>query len=372
MKSYRIASFNVENLLHPGVYYTGRDDSAPYDAALFDQKVSWIGSILDEARADLVGFQEVFSYEAIKSAVAASRHLSGATIVAPDIEAGENIRPRAAGGMEASGPNLALASKFPVLSAEAIADFPSAVNLTIPLESDGVVQAEAKLNVHRFERPILKARVALPGGVNATVLVAHLKSKRPKLLEGENAADPVVQALGRIRSLIVRGMEAVALRAIVVGILDNVDGEVGEPLILFGDLNDDVNSVTTTTVSGEEPARFLRPEVKRRDWDIQLYSVHDLQEALSYRDVSYTHIYNGRHELLDHIFVSQEFVRGFPKRVATVANTRIFNDHLLDQRWVVESDRPSITIGGKRMWLPSLRSDHGVPVTEIEVAAAPP
>mgnify|MGYP000867889395 CR=1 FL=1 len=67
MKSYRIASFNVENLLHPGVYYTDRDDSAPYDAALFDQKVSWIGSILDEARADLVGFQEVFSYEAIKS-----------------------------------------------------------------------------------------------------------------------------------------------------------------------------------------------------------------------------------------------------------------------------------------------------------------
>ncbi|HOY80339.1 MAG TPA: hypothetical protein PLN33_21175 [Hyphomonadaceae bacterium] len=57
----------MENLLHPGVYYTDRDDSAPYDAALFDQKVSWIGSILDEARADLVGFQEVFSYEAIKS-----------------------------------------------------------------------------------------------------------------------------------------------------------------------------------------------------------------------------------------------------------------------------------------------------------------
>ncbi|WP_218585107.1 endonuclease/exonuclease/phosphatase family protein [Pseudomonas sp. B14-6] len=369
MKSYRVASFNVENLLHPGVYYTGRDDSAPYDGALFDQKIRWIGSILDEARADLVGFQEVFSYEAIKSAVAASRHLNGAMIVAPGIEAGENIRPRAAGGMEASGPNLALASRFPVLSAEAITDFPATVNLTIPLELNGVVKSETKLNVHRFERPILKARVTLPGGVNATVLVAHLKSKRPKFLEGENPADPVVQALGRIRSLIVRSMEAVALRAIVVNILDNLDGEVGEPLILFGDLNDDVSSVTTQTVAGEEPAQFLRPEIRRRDWDIQLYSVHDLQEALSYRDVSYTHIYNGRHELLDHIFVSQEFVRQFPQRLAIVANTRIFNDHLLDKKWVVENDRPSIIIDGKRMWLPSLRSDHGVPVTEIEIVA---
>jgi endonuclease/exonuclease/phosphatase family metal-dependent hydrolase len=162
-------------------------------------------------------------------------------------------------------------------------------------------------------------------------------------------------------------MEAVALRAIVVQLLDNLDGEAGTPVILFGDLNDDLDFVTIQVIAGEEPPRFLGHEQKLQEWDILLYSVHDLQEALSYRDVSYTHIFNGRFELLDHIFVSREFVRQFPKRIASVANTRIFNDHLQDERWLVQQDRPSIMIGDQKMWLPGTRSDHGIPGTEIEL-----
>lgn len=369
MKSFRVASFNLENLLHPGVFYTGRSDSAPFTPELYAEKIRWIAGILDEGRADLVGFQEVFSFQALKDAVARSSSLAGATVIAPGIEHDENITPRQGGGFEASGPNVALASRFPVLSSELIADFPAAVNPAVPLERKGVIEDVVRVDITRFERPVIKARIALPGNVEATVLVAHLKSKRPKFLTGEDASNPVVQALGRIRSLIVRGMEAVALRAVVVQLLDNVDGERGMPVILFGDLNDDLDSVTTQVVSGEEPPRFLRREQKLRDWDVLLYSVHDLQEALSFRDVSFTHIFNGRFELLDHIFVSQEFVRQFPKRIASVANTRIFNDHLQDERWLVENDRPSTIIGGTKMWLPGTRSDHGIPVTEIELGA---
>lgn len=292
MKSFRVASFNVENLLHPDVFFTGRADTAPYTPELYAEKLRWISGILDEGKPDLVGFQEVFSFQAIRDAVARSSSMAGATVVAPGIEKNENISSRLGGGLEAAGPNLALASRFPVMSAELITDFPEAVNPAIPLESQGVIQDVVRVDITRFERPIIKARVQLPGNAEVTVLVAHLKSKRPKFLPGEDTRNPVVQALGRIRSLIVRGMEAVALRAIVVRMLDNVDGEPGMPVILFGDLNDDLNSVTTQVVSGEEPPRFLRREQKLREWDILLYSVHDLQEALSYRNVSFTHIYS--------------------------------------------------------------------------------
>lgn len=372
MNSYRVASFNAENLLHPGVFYAGRPDAAPFDEALFERKVSWIASVLDAGRVDLVGFQEVFSFDAVSAALSRSQHLADAHVVAPGIQAGENIRLRADGKLEATGPNLALASRFKILEAAAISEFPSSVELTIPLERGGLVAEVARVDIDRFERPILKARVLLPGEHPATVLVAHLKSKRPKFLKDEDQRDPVVQALGRVRSLVVRALEAAALRAIIVGLLDNTDGERGEPLILLGDLNDDLNAVTTQAIAGEEPPRFLRDEQKLREWDVLLYSVHDLQEALSYRDVSYTHIYNGRYELLDHIFVSQEFVRQFPKRIAQVAHTRIFNDHIFDERWSAERDAPAVIVDGKRLSLPGARSDHGVPVTEFESVQLPP
>jgi hypothetical protein len=44
--------------------------------------------------------------------------------------------------------------------------------------------------------------------------------------------------------------------------------------------------------------------------------------AASYRNVSYTHRFNGRYELLYHIFVRQELAASNPKRIATVTTTR--------------------------------------------------
>src|SRR5687768_18312868 len=42
------------------------------------------------------------------------------------------------------------------------------------------------------------------------------------------------------------------------------------------------------------------------------------------RDVSYTHIFNGHYENLDHILVSQEFYERNPQRLAEVMNLRYF------------------------------------------------
>ena len=54
--------------------------------------------------------------------------------------------------------------------------------------------------------------------------------------------------------MIVRAAEAVALRAIIAGIIDDPqEGRKGEPLIVLGDLNDDLAAVTTQVVTGDEP-----------------------------------------------------------------------------------------------------------------------
>ena len=66
---------------------------------------------------------------------------------------------------------------------------------------------------------------------------------------------------------------------------------------------------------------------------------------------------------LDHILVSQEFVRQFPERIAEVRNTRIFNDHIFDESW----GRGPAAGGAAEC---PLRSDHGIQVNEISMRAA--
>jgi hypothetical protein len=260
MQGFHVATFNLENLNRPGVFYVERDDP-PFDSASFETKCNWIGSILDEGKVDLAGLQEVFSFEAVEAAVRKSKHMTSAgtpTVLAPGTENRANEVQRPNGRIEANGPFVGLATTLPVLAHESIAVFPPNVVLRIPF------------------------------GVHGTP-----------------------------------------------------------------------TDIVTLPIN-----RYWKREQKQRLWDVLMYNVHDIQEAQSYRNVSYTHIFNGRYELLDHILVSQEFVRQFPERIAEVRNTRIFNDHIFDERLVVAGLQPAAPRTAP------LRSDHGIPVTEISMRAA--
>lgn len=346
--SFSVATFNTLNLLHPGVFFAGRPDDNAYPPDIYEQKIDWIVRILQDGDVSLVGLQELFSEVALKRIAAAAGF---AHICAPDIADGRNITEHD-GRREATGPFVGLLSKYPISASTTVVDFPeetSGIQIQVAEDANTI----RRLPITRFQRPVIQADVQLRPDVAVTVFVAHLKSKRPQFLSTEagREKDPIVAAIGNTRSLIIRAAESVALRKLVVNATQNNT----RPVILFGDLNDDLSAVTTQIIAGEEPFRFAKPAEKRIAWDRLLYSVHDLEEQESYRDVSYTHIFSGRYELLDHIFVSQEFVFRNPARIATVRNTRIFNDHLQDERRVVNPGRG-----------PSARSDHGIPVTEIE------
>jgi endonuclease/exonuclease/phosphatase family metal-dependent hydrolase len=342
IESFRVATFNAENLLHPGVRFLGRPD-AGYKPSEYDEKIQWMRSILREGRADLVGFQEQFSVQALRDVV---QGLGLEHVYAPDLEGGRNIR-AVNGELQAAGPFVALASRFEIVEATSIVDFPEGTR------SLRIQDGEAVVPVTRFQRPVIHARVELKAGIVASVFVAHLKSKRPQFLRDEEASqqDPLVRALGNTRSLILRAAESVALRKLLLDVMQGTK----TPVIVLGDLNDDLSAVSTQIIAGEVPYFKQSPDLKRLAWDRLLYSAHDIEELESYRDVSYSHIFDGRYQVLDHIFLSQEFVTNNPDRVATVRNTRIFNDHLVDVRRFDDSGMNG----------PSVRSDHGVPVTEI-------
>lgn len=334
MDIFRVGTFNVYNLLLPGIdLYRG---STAFDDDEFNDKTDWIGRQLDDMEVDVVGFQEVFHRDALRAALMKSQRFSDVEPVVLATNEDEN---------PARTPAVALASKFPVLESQSITDIPVDARLSMPHE-DGLVDVP----VTKFSRPVLKAKVQVTPTLVVTVFVAHLKSKRATYLEGERSSEPIHRTLGSARSLIQRAAEAAGLRSLVTS---EVRGN-RKPVIVLGDVNDGTTSVTTQMIAGEQPFYRLSRDRKAPYWDVLLYTAQQIQARASTRDTYFTHIFNGSFEALDHVMVSEEFYRPNRQRVGQVEYVRVLNDHLLDEVQSFDD-------------VPWTRSDHGQVVVKIRL-----
>ena len=335
---FRVASFNVENLILPDVRYYDRlkDTREQYEA-----KVNWTASVLNRAKADIVGVQEVWFEEALQDvAKRCFAYAGGVQVVAPGATRAENMN-----GAVAKRPRLGLISKFPVKSTSVTVAFPPSVNLTIPLRVDGGIIEAVPVAIRQFQRPILRAVVDI-GGLDVVVYVAHLKSKGPLIREGEDGDDPFAASLGQARATMVRAAEAAALRHLILADLKNSRC----PTIVLGDLNDTPDSASTQTVRGPAPHKDMDRDEKTALWDVILYSTFRI--AFERSAQIHTHIHDGERDILDHILVSEEFYSRNRSRIGEVLRHEVINDHLTD---IDERPRPPGS------------SDHGVPIAEIRL-----
>ena len=305
-KSFKVGTFNLYNLVLPEVTYYGRNK---YSTEVYAQKKGWIGRQLERMNADIVGFQELFHEQAIKEVVQEVKLYENAHLV---------VGHPASSNPEELRPLVGLVSRFPILNHQVYEDFPPQALLEIN---------DKDIPLDKFSRPILSAQLQIGDNVECTVFVVHLKSKRPILPENADRNDPVEQAKGAARSLILRATEATALRMILMETLQNRQ----HPAIVLGDVNDSGLSVTTQIVTGQPPWEKLPYDKKKKIWDVLLYSVKDIQARQSYGDFYYTHIYNGYYQALDHILVSEEWVAQNPSRLGQVEYVSLLNDHLIDE-----------------------------------------
>ncbi len=324
--SIKVATFNTYNLVLPEVvYYSNRQ----YSQKDYDRKVAWIAEQLRRMDADIVGFQEVFHEEALKDAITASGIYDNSEVIMGKEQGGS------------PGPLNGLVSRYPVAEQGSIVLFPDEARLEY---EDAVVP------IDRFTKPVIWAVLRISDDIAFTVFVVHLKSKRPLFAEGADLNDPKVRASGKAKALVLRAAESLALRCILV---DKIR-DTTTPVILLGDVNDAVHAVTSDIIAGSPPWRYLPQERKKEIWDVMLYNVKDIHARRSYRDVYYTHIFNGNYESLDHVFVSEEFVQPNPEHIGSVENVMVLNDHLIDETLASEE-------------IPNWQSDHGQVVATIQM-----
>jgi hypothetical protein len=299
----KVGTFNVFNLVNAGVKYYNKP---AYSKPDFNAKSKWIAAQLKRMEPQIVGFQEVFHEDALKHVAKLSGLFEPDSVIAPSADG--------------TGPSVGLATTLPIVKQwDPIKKFPKNSRLSINGK---------KVPIKSFERPVLKVDLQLDDSHTVTVFVAHLKSKRPIIDtdNGEDDDDFTTRAVGEARSLIVRAAEAAALRALLVKEMQDND----QPVIVIGDLNDAVHSVSTQIVAGSPPWQFLPIDDKRKIWDVLLYNTSEIQSRQSERDVTYSYVYNGNYHTIDHIFVSQEFHRLNPSRIGKVEFVRFFNDHIVD------------------------------------------
>ncbi len=400
-ESFTVGNFNVRNLGPPSTadashFFYGMRAHNRYWAEgegrenTYRRKTDWLAHQLDLMNADIVCFEEVFDRLPLEDVLAKTRSAKGAKLYV----SGESVREKGRyDGVESwvhKVPRLALmvGEDFEVVKFKSLESFPSTFDFSRQVVEDSgrrwkIDLLESGQSLQKFARPLMKARIRLPShfsGVSGvpkgsqpeiTVFAAHLKSKRPIRVktQGNNPRQATIRylrenALGDTRALVLRGLEAAALRAYV---LDELERYPYRPVMIIADLNDGPRSVTTQVAGGlQQPVIHGGIE---RDWDarekmseavadLSLYSAYDLQTQRTHRDVYYTHIFDGFHDTLDHILVSSHFVpkwqrggRG-SKNIGKVGTLRVFNDHLIGPD---VDDLKSQSVG---KYLHT-RSDHG-------------
>lgn len=316
-RTVSFTSFNLCNLNEPQLgMYRDRSGWAP-DAV--ERKVGWTAAMLQKARADVFGFQELWHRDTLARVLQQAGMDADYALLAPPDQRGQGIV-------------CAAAVRRDMLDGEPewITHFPPGFRL----QSRGEDKQTAAMfvDIDRFSRPVLHFRVKPRRNQQPIqVYVCHFKSKAPTSITSDAwyraASDvykPHVTALGMALSTIRRTAEAVALRLL----LTNVMKETRTPVIVLGDLNDGQDS-NTLDILTEQP-QFLQPlSVGGRD--TALYSAQSLQQLRSLRDVYYTYIYQDIHGSLDHILASEEFYDNSRNRIWKFDRLDIFNDHVGDK-----------------------------------------
>ncbi|MFM7330580.1 MAG: endonuclease/exonuclease/phosphatase family protein [Brachymonas sp.] len=311
------ATANVLNLANPGrMFYPNQD---VYSQNEFERKIEWLGGRIAALNADVLAVQEVWDEAAIKAAVSRSG-LRYSTVAVPGAENTEHQH-----GAQHT-PRVGIVTRLQVDKLQSFSEFPPELRVQIPGLGEHV----------KFERPPLLASLRMKHGQAIHILTAHLKSKRPKLLKDaqgtplEDREDPKITALATLRSLMMRGAEAAAMRHIVVDVLQRTH----EPLIVMGDFNDGPHSVTTQLIAATSEVAY-----DKAARDAALWNAYEVQGEMALkRDVAYSHIHQGFPEVLDQIFVSEEFLPRSKFSIGDVRRVDFFNDHLQEGKDRSRSD----------------------------------
>ena len=312
--NFTVGTFNLRNLALPNVNIY-RDLS--YSQTEYTAKMLWSVAQLKKLNADVVAFQESFHDEALYELISKGGYAHSDLLVSHTQE------------LE---PKVGLLSRFPIKSQRCVSQLPAHCQTQ---------------TIKNFRRPLIHAELELTEELSVHVFAIHLKSKQPLLCTDENPLNSLSISQGIARSLHLRALEATAIRSLILEVLP-------APVIVLGDFNDVSQSVTTQIICGPR-APFQSTSAQKEQFKQELlFPVCEAKALERYTDASYTYLYKGWHESIDHILLSHHFSRGNKNAIGQLKYSHVYNDHLIDHSFY-----------GVEM--PKDISDHGQLIANLEI-----
>ena len=279
-----VATWNLENLFQPKTGASA-DVTIAYDAKL--RALS--GTIIDLG-IEVLAAQEIGEAAALADLVERLPGTWHTALADPD---GRGIR-------------VGVISKFPFTAAEQIVDFPDHLQ---PIQID-----DTGATLNQMGRPALHTTIDTPH-TPIDLISVHLKSKLLSFPGGRFApTDEHERSRFAVYALHRRAAEAAAVRSHVTDTLAGAGRT--RALVVAGDLNDGPAAATTQILHGPPgseigTAGYKRPDTGdgQRLWNLS---------PLIPESQSFSRIYQGNGELIDHILVSHALVKS-AKTVTTGA-----------------------------------------------------
>jgi len=310
-KQFYIATANLLNFANPNrTYY---ENAPAYDDRAYKHKLQGLTDLLAKAHADIIAVQEVWDSDALE-ALAVSLGFKPEHAVIP-LASNDSASMYTKGMGAQNTPAVGIITRFKQLETSLLED----------IEPKAIIDVPDIGPYQRFNRPPLVLRIDAYGQP-ITIITAHLKSKRAFFLRDENGDlledmdDPNIRVRAKLRSLCMRAAEAASIRMSIMKRLHHTR----EPLILLGDMNDVTGSVTTQLMTETGEVNY-----DKSMRDVALFDAARIQARYGWmKDVAYTHIYQGMPEVIDQLFVSEEFLPDSKFSLGHVERVDYFNDHL--------------------------------------------
>lgn len=290
----RFATVNLFNYLAPpNAFY---EFNNIYEQAQWQQKQSWLHNRLLAIAADVIGFQEIFSPEALREQLTMLQYPYFEVIDLPTIS-DDYIY---------SSPVVGIASRFPLRDVQAV---------------------NTDSQTFHFHRKPLRATLLHPALGNVDVYIVHFKSQRPMSGPSEDGtlAGAWQQELyGRWQSAIQRGEEAHLLHQTIV----QRKQQTGYPVVLMGDFNQALSSIEFAALRSTH--RFRQPETFTPLLPFHLIDSWDLLSQPPEAQRKPTHYTGAAGQVLDYILLSSEFSHEADYPIALVSEMDVDDRHLVN------------------------------------------
>lgn len=314
--SIRIATLNLCNYIQPPLACYEYDSI--YSQAQWQQKQQWLATLLRRYQPDVIGFQEVFSCDALQKQLRQLGYPHFHVVEQAELIA-DYIYHK---------PVVAVASRFPISSVAAIQ----------PEEQQ--LQCLG-WTAFQFSRHPLRATIRLPTIGPVDFYVVHLKSQRPILSDNLPASTSVHQLelqtrTGRWAATVQRGTEAhMLMHAVAKRRLQHK-----HPALILGDFNEEISVSHALSIFVSSGAmQPMLTEAHPQHNPVRLVDSFELYNAKQDQPVprSPTHYYGSSGSVLDYILVSDEFDSHHPGCLADISHYQCIDEHLIRPDYTTDS-----------------------------------